>query len=316
MRPLRGPATPEPRLSRYDYRPQAPRRPAVDPAPSRWSYRAQRLWLTPLFRAVLRVGLPAFLVVFFGGSYLADPANRTAIVEAAQSVQREVENRPEFLVNLMDVRGAGAVVTEDIRATLALEFPLSSFDLDLDALRARVEALPAVARADLRIRTGGHLVIAVVERVPAYVWQTRDGPVVLDAEGHFVASLDQRPHAAGLPNIAGEGADQHVAEAAALFRAADPLGAQVLGLARIGERRWDVVLRDDRRILLPAEGAEQALDRVLALHDVTDLFERDVLRVDLRNPDRLTVQLSPEALIEHHRLREIEARTRRGEQAG
>ncbi|MEQ8256181.1 MAG: cell division protein FtsQ, partial [Roseovarius confluentis] len=32
--------------------------PKADPAPSRWSYRYQRLMLTPLFRKLLRVGVP------------------------------------------------------------------------------------------------------------------------------------------------------------------------------------------------------------------------------------------------------------------
>jgi len=40
-------------------RPDAPRR---DPAPSRWQYRMQRLWLTPLFRMLFRVGLPLLVV--------------------------------------------------------------------------------------------------------------------------------------------------------------------------------------------------------------------------------------------------------------
>ena len=35
---------------------QAPRR--HDPAPSYWDYKMQRLWLTPLFRVLFRVGLP------------------------------------------------------------------------------------------------------------------------------------------------------------------------------------------------------------------------------------------------------------------
>jgi len=317
MRSLRATRAADTRATGYAYRPQA-RRPVADPAPSRWSYRVQRLWLTPLFRAVLRVGLPAFFIVFLGGSYLADPDNRTALVETFQSFQREVENRPEFRVNLLEVQQASDVVIEEVRAAVGLEFPVSSFDVDLADLRARVEALPSVASADLRLRNGGHLVVTIEERVPAYVWQTRDGAVLLDADGVYVAALGQRPLQAPLPQIAGEGADQYIAEAARLFAAAGPLGDRLLGLVRVGERRWDVVLTDERRILLPSDRPVAALDRAMALHDVTDLFERDVLRVDLRNPDRLTVQLSPEALVEYRRLRAIEAQThaQHGEQAG
>jgi len=33
-----------------------------DPAPSRLQYRLERVWLKPLYRRVIRVGVPAFLI--------------------------------------------------------------------------------------------------------------------------------------------------------------------------------------------------------------------------------------------------------------
>jgi cell division protein FtsQ len=290
--------------------------PRRDPAPSIWSYRVQRLWLTPLFRKVMRVGLPSFAVVFATGYYVADEGHRTAIVETLQEVRREIEDRPEFRVNVLGIEGASQGVTEEIRGALALDLPVSSFDLDLEALRQRIEALPAIASADLRIRSGGYLSVQVDERAPALIWQTREGTVLIDAEGHFVAALGDRDLSAPLPLVGGEGADRVVDEALALHAAAAPLGDRLRGLVRVGERRWDVVLTDDRRILLPERGPVQALDRALALDDATDILGRDVLRLDLRNPDRLTVQLTPEALEELRRLRALERGVEPGDRNG
>jgi cell division protein FtsQ len=101
-----------------------------------------------------------------------------------------------------------------------------------------------------------------------------------------------------------------------LHAAAQPLGERLRGLVWVGERRWDVVLEDDRRILLPETGARQALDRALALQDATDILNRDVVRIDLRDPDRLTVQLTPAAVQELQRLRALERETPTGEQSG
>lgn len=280
--------------------------PIADPAPSRWAYRVQRLWLTPLFRGLMRVGLPLGCVVALGASYIADPANRQAMSDAVQEIRREIEDRPEFRVNVLGIDGASPAVAADIRAALSLSLPVSSFDLDLDAMRRRVEALPAVAAADLRIQSGGYLALRVRERVPAAVWRTRSATVLIDEAGQFVADLDDRPLAHPLPLIAGEGADEAVAEALALHAAAAPIRARVQGLVRMGQRRWDLVLTDGRRILLPEADALTALDRALALHDVTDILDRDILRLDLRNPDRVSVQLSPAALEEMRRLRELE----------
>jgi cell division protein FtsQ len=284
---------------------------APDPAPSRLTYRVQRLWLTPLFRALLRVGLPAFVLMMLIGSYVSDPDHRQAMLDGIHEIRREIEDRPEFRLTVLGITGASPDVTEQVRGALALDLPLSSFDVDLDDARARIEALPAVKSADLRVQTGGYLAVTVQERVPVVIWQTRDGAVLLDIEGEYIAALAQRQPDTALPSIAGDGADQRVPEALALLEAAAPLGDRMLGLVWMGERRWDVALRDARRILLPTERPAEALDRVLALHDVTDLLGRDVLRVDLRNPRRLTVQLTPEALTEYRRLQDIEARTRR-----
>lgn len=267
-----------------------------DPAPSIWSYRAQRLWLTPLFRRMVRVGLPVGAVAVGLGLFFADEHSRTAFFGQLQTLRDSIESRPEFRVNAMVITDASPAVEDDIRDHLALSFPLSSFDLDLTALRSRIEALPAVAQADLRIQAGGYLSVIIRERVPVAIWQTGEGSALIDAEGHFVADLAARELDVPLPLIGGEGADLVVDEALALYAAAAPLADRLLGLVRIGERRWDVVLMDGRRILLPETGAVQALDRALGLHDATDILNRDVQRLDLRDADRVSVTLSPAAM--------------------
>jgi len=315
--PAKAPADPVTHIS-------APRAPEAapmaearrDPAPSIWSYRLQRLWLTPHFRRLVRVGGPCFVVALGLGVHFSDSDNRTDFAQGWQELRAGIENRPEFRVNVLGIEGASDTVMAEIRATLALDLPVSSFDLDLAALRARIEALPAVARAELRVEPGGYLAVRVSERVPALIWQTREGPVLIDAEGNYVAALSDRVLDAPLPVIGGDGADRVVDQALMLHAAAQPLGERLRGLVWVGERRWDVVLEDDRRILLPETGARQALDRALALQDATDILNRDVVRIDLRDPDRLTVQLTPAAVQELQRLRALERETPTGEQSG
>ncbi len=285
--------------------PNAPR----DPAPSRLTYRIQRLWLTPLFRAVLRVGVPAFAIVAFGGIYLSDPTNIQRFQDGVSDMRRSIEERPEFRVNLMAISGASPVLNEEIRATLALDFPMSSFDLDLEALRIRIEQIRAVENAELRIRSGGELSLTITERRPAMVWQAREGLWLIDAHGERVAPLLARPQLSHLPQIAGDGANEVALEALALIDAARPLEDRLRGLVRMGERRWDVVLTDGLRILLPAENPVLALDRVLAQHDVQELLDRDITRVDMRDPSRMILQLTPAALTELRRMRDTDIPT-------
>ena len=267
-----------------------------DPAPSRWAYRMHRLWMTPYFRVFMRRGLPTFVVVLTLGVFFANDARQAAIVNGLVGLRTQFEARPEFRVGLISVEGASLDLAEAIRAKMGIRLPQSSFDLDLDGARARIESLDAVASAVLRVRSGGILHVAITERVPVIVWRTGDAIEMLDATGHRVAGLGARSDRPDLPLIAGIGAEKAADEALAVYAAAAPILPRVRGLVRMGERRWDIILDRDQRIMLPATNPVQAVERLIALDQVQDLLARDILTVDLRNEHRPVLRLSPFAL--------------------
>ena len=269
-----------------------------DPAPSRIEYRLQRLWLTPAVRLVARIGLPVLVVAGGLALWLGDADRRADLYDRYVDLRRDLEERPEFMVTAMTVDGAAPEVAEAIREMMPVNLPISSFHLDLDALRALVAGLDVVARAEVRVKPGGILQIEVEERVPVVIVQREGRLDLADATGHRVATLTDRALRPDLPLIAGEGAERAVPEALALVAAAGPLTERLRGLVRVGERRWDVVLDRDQRVLLPEEGAVRALERTVALVEAADLLARDVAVVDLRSALRPTLRLTPQALSE------------------
>jgi cell division protein FtsQ len=276
--------------------------PKADPAPSRWSYRYQRLMLTPLFRKLLRVGVPFCLVFGLGTAYFSDPERQEAIALAVADIREQIETRPEFMVNLLAVEGASGTVEEDIREIFPHDLPASSFDIDLDAVRVSITGLPAVANASVRVRQGGVLVAQVEERQPVAIWRSRDGLGVVDVEGVVIGDIAQRADRADLPVIAGTGASEAVPEALEILKAAAPLRSRLRGLVRMGERRWDVVLDRDQRILLPETDPVRALERVIVLAEVQDMLERDVAAVDMRLASRPTIRMNENAVSEWWRV--------------
>ena len=283
---------------------QAPAR--RDPAPSRAAYRLQRLWLTPGFRFLMRLGVPGALVFAGMGLYLSHDNNREVFVEKIAEIRRSVEERPEFMVKLMAIDGASDVLADDIREVLPLDFPISSFDLDLPAMQAQVAALDAVAKADLRVRPGGILQVQITERVPSVVWRSGEGLELLDVYGNHIATLAHRGLRPDLPLIAGDAANDAVAEGLRVLAAAAPISSRVRGLVRMGERRWDLVLDHDQRILLPEVAPAQALEQVIALSDAQELLDRDVMVIDMRNIARPTLRLAPLAREEMYRIKGLE----------
>lgn len=277
-----------------------------DPAPSRLSYRLNRLMLTPRFRFFLRYGLPVLLVAAIVGVWASDTERRDQFAERAADLRRQVEERPEFLVRMMVVEGATPEVEASIRATIPVDFPVSSFDVDLDTLRDAVEDHDPVARASVQIRGGGVLAVTVEEREPVVVHRLGDVLTLLDAEGQRVVDIPARTDRPDLPLILGQGAGARVSEALDVLRAAAPILPRVRGLRRMGERRWDVLLDRDQVVMLPEKDPVAAIQRVIALDAAQDLLARDIATIDFRNPRRPVLRLSEAAMDGL-----VETRTRR-----
>ena len=271
-------------------------RPMKDPAPSRLAYKLNRLMLRPIVRRFLRYGLPVLISAAGVAFWASDQERRDGAMDRLAEIRRQIEERPEFMVRLMTVEDASPSVSRDVREILSIDFPVSSFDLDLNGLQEAVEELDAVAEASVRIRSGGVLEIEVLERIPAVIWRNEHALVLLDHTGHPVAPLEARTKRPDLPLIAGLSADVAVEEAMIIFETAAPIQNRLRGLLRVGERRWDIVLDRDQRIMLPEEGGVLALKKVIALDAAQDLLARDIAVVDFRNPRRPVLRLGQTAI--------------------
>ncbi|MEX0283116.1 MAG: cell division protein FtsQ/DivIB [Paracoccaceae bacterium] len=265
----------------------------------------QRWMLTPGIRLGLRVGIPFALVFAISSAFLASEERRDALNLFVAEVRSSIQERPEFMVGLMAIDGASQAVSEDIREVVPIDFPISSFDLNLEEIRDVIVGLDPVRDATVRIRPGGLMEVQVVERIPVVVWRNYEGVTILDDTGAHVAELPSRKTRSDLPLIVGEGADQHVREALSLFAVAAPLADRVRAMARVGERRWDVVLDREQRILLPADRPIQALQRVIALNQVQDLLDRDLAVIDMRIGERPTLRMTNHAVEEWRRIRQL-----------
>ena len=271
-------------------------RPMKDPAPSRLAYKLNRLLMRRSVKLFLRYGLPVLILASIGVWWASDDARVEGARDQIAEVRRQIEERPEFMVKMMAVDDASPRVAADVREVLSLDFPISSFDLDLNALRASVEDLDAVAEAAVRVRNGGVLEVSVTERTPVAVWRTEDdGLQLIDAEGHRVVSLDARTTRPDLPLLVGAGAEAEVLEALTLYNASAPIRDRIRGFLRVGKRRWDVVLDRDQRIQLPETDPLQAMEKVIALDTAQDLLARNIAAVDFRNPHRPVIRLEQSA---------------------
>lgn len=274
------------------------------PGPSKLRYRLSRAWAKPAVRSALTVYLPLAVLGIIGWRLAANDAVRGSVETRLAAMAESLATRPEFAVHGLQMTGASPGLRAAITRAADLAPGVSSLKLDLDAIRARVEALGPVAGARVRLAPEGFLEIAVEERVARVLWRSRAGGLALvDGTGVTIGTVGARADRPDLPLVLGNGAPGRVAEALELIAAAPDLMPRIRALVLVGERRWNLVLAGGVTVMLPEKRPASALARVMEVHRTEDLFERDISAVDMRLPDRPTLRLRPRAL-ETYRARQ------------
>src|SRR5581483_4681926 len=98
-----------------------------------------------------------------------------------------------------------------------------------------------------------------------------------------------------LPLVVGAGAAHEAHDFLTVLARYPDIRAKLRASILVAERRWDLRLLNGINVRLPENDVEPALDRLVALDHDKKLLTRDIVAVDLRLPDRVTVQLSDAA---------------------
>ncbi len=276
--------------------PQQKPLPRKGPGPSRIAYRLRRFWAKSWVRNCALVYIPLSALGGFGWYLAGQEEVRAAVEQQWDRAMEALADRPEFAVTQIEVQGGRPALQARVREELGLPGTVSSMRLDVDALRAEVEAMGRVESAVVTLLPPDTLQISIVERIPAALWRDDDGVThLVDRGGVLIEPVADRAARSDLPLLLGEGATEAVDEALALIATAPEIAPRLRALVRIGERRWDMVLTRDLTIRLPEEDPARALARVAALHYGEELLDRDLATIDLRLPGRPTLRMTERA---------------------
>lgn len=197
-----------------------------------------------------------------------------------------------FRVQRVDVTG---VKNMDSKPVYDIAFNQQSTAMPLvDAAGIREQLLQYGWVKDARVsrRLPDTLVIDIVERQPAALWQDRDRLNLIDSEG---VVLDRVPISAmpDLPLLIGPGANAQSRGLEALLKDVPSLQPQLESASWVGRRRWDLKFQTGETVALPEgqEAAKAALTKFAKLDKSAGLLGRGILRFDLRIPGKMTVRL-------------------------
>ena len=263
----------------------------IDPAPSRVAYRIMRLLLIPRLRLIFTLGFPS-LLIFCATLGLFININ---VWENISAIKKDLKlafvERPEFMIKVASIDGSSDELANEIREILPLDFPVSYFDLDIKYLHKVVNEIPAVASAAIKISAGGVLQINVTEKSPAFIWRKDNVMSVIDETGSFIRIANSRVDYPKLPLVVGEAADLAVSEISSLMQANEYFKDHVRAFIRVGERRWDLILENNVRIMLPQREFLAAFDRLMLMNEAGSLLSGRLSNIDMRLVVRPTVRV-------------------------
>jgi len=165
-------------------------------------------------------------------------------------------------------------------------------------IRERLLKFGWIKDARILRRLPDTLVIDIVERKPAALWQSQGQLALIDSEGVVLdrVPVDQMPD---LPLLIGPGANAQEEELSRLMSDVPTLRPQLASATWVGGRRWDLNFQSGETVALP-EGelaARTTLDKFAKQDKASGLLGRGIVRFDLRVPGKMIVRL-PHAVAE------------------
>jgi cell division protein FtsQ len=217
-----------------------------------------------------------------------------AVVDWLKAVRDEAANTAGFRIAAISLAGQKEVSREEILTTAGVNGRASLLFLDADGARARLMVNPWIADAAVLKLYPDRLQITVTERQAFGLWQ-KDGKVNVIADDGTVLEPFVEDRYRNLPLVVGADAERHAKSFLAVLDRYPDIRGMLRASILVADRRWNLRLNNGIDVRLPETGVEQALDRLLALDRDKKLLTRDIVIVDLRLPDRVTVRLSDAA---------------------
>jgi len=243
-----------------------------------------------------RSGLAATLLLLIASTGLGvvKGGHLEAFLATLSEARNAIANSAGFRITSVAINGRKQLTQDEILTIGGVNGRSSLLFLDASSVREKLKADPWISEATVLKLYPGQLRIDIVERAPFALWQ-RNGQLSVISEDGAVLERYVSPRFVKLPLVVGKGAETRARDFLALLARYPQINDVTKAVVLVGERRWNLRLNDGLDIRLPENDVSNALATLSNLDKNEHLFAKDIVAIDLRQPDRLVVQLSDDA---------------------
>ena len=252
------------------------------------------LWLENYLPKRFGIALTVLLLLGSAALGVVKGGHLEELVGALSDTRNALANSAGFRITTVAINGRKQLSQDEVLAIGGVTGRSSLLFLDAATVREKLRTNPWIADATILKLYPGQLQIDIVERSAFALWQ-QDGRLSVIADDGAVLEPYVSRRFISLPLVVGKGADVRARDFIALLDRYPQVRSVTKAAIFVGERRWNLRLKDGLDIRLPENDVGNALALLSKLDKDDRLFSRDILTVDMRLPDRLTVQLSEDA---------------------
>mgnify|MGYP001075735882 FL=1 len=243
-----------------------------------------------------RTGVALTVLMLLGstGLGIVKGGHLEELIASLSDTRNALANSAGFRITTVAINGRKQLSQDEVLAIGGVNGRSSLLFLDAATVRDKLKANPWISDATILKLYPGRLQIDIVERTAFALWQQGGRLSVISDDGAVLEPYMSRRFVS-LPLVVGKGADTRARDFLALLERYPQVRSQTKAAIFVGERRWNLRLNDGLDIRLPENDVGNALATLSKLDKEERLFSRDIVAVDMRLPDRLTVQLSEDA---------------------
>jgi cell division protein FtsQ len=243
-----------------------------------------------------RAGVAATVLILLGSAVfgIVRGGHLEELTSAVSDTRNAIGNSAGFRITSVAINGRKQLSQDEVLGIGGVNGRSSLLFLDAATVREKLKSNPWIADATVLKLYPGQLQIDIVERSAFALWQQDGRLSVISDDGAVLEPYVSRRFLS-LPLVVGKGAETRAKDFLALLAHYPQVHSVTKAAIFVGERRWNLRLKDGLDIRLPENDVGNALAALSKLDKEDKLFSRDIVAVDLRLPDRLTVQLSEDA---------------------
>ncbi len=197
-------------------------------------------------------------------------------------------------VETVTLTGRTRASDAEVLAALGIERGDSMLKFDTQRTRARLEKIGWINKASVYRLFPNTVLIDIEERKPFAIWQRGGRLSIIDEKGVALGALRVQDYGY-LPLVVGYGAQDKAQKLYTQIAAYPGIKSLVRAAVRVADRRWNLRLLNGITINLPETGVPEALAQLAKLDEDNGLLSRDIVLVDFRIVDRVTIRLSDAA---------------------